>query len=44
VAPVQGIARNVFLNITYHVIDDDHSLHSNFPTLDWDMLLDFDSN
>jgi pimeloyl-ACP methyl ester carboxylesterase len=44
VAPVQGIARNVFLNITYHVIDDDHSLHSNFPTLDWDMLLDFEGN
>jgi len=44
VAPVQNIARTVFRNISYHIIDDDHSLHSNFPTLDWDILLDFGSN
>jgi pimeloyl-ACP methyl ester carboxylesterase len=44
VAPVQNIARTVFSNISYHVIDDDHSLHTNFPTLDWDTLLDFRGN
>ena len=44
VAPVQNIARTVFGNISYHIIDDDHSLHSNFPTLDWDILLYFGSN
>jgi pimeloyl-ACP methyl ester carboxylesterase len=44
VAPVQDIARTVFGNISYHVIDDDHSLHSNFPILDWDTLLDFGGN
>lgn len=44
VAPVQDIARNVFSDISYHVIDDDHSLHSNFQTLDWDTLLDSGDN
>ncbi|MBN2514546.1 MAG: alpha/beta hydrolase [Deltaproteobacteria bacterium] len=44
VAPVQDIARTVFANISYHVIDDDHSLHSNFPSLDWDTLLDSGGN
>jgi pimeloyl-ACP methyl ester carboxylesterase len=44
VAPVQDIARAVFRTISYHVIEDDHSLHSNFPILDWDTLLDFGGN
>jgi pimeloyl-ACP methyl ester carboxylesterase len=37
--PVHKIARILFPNLTYHLVDDDHSLHSTFAELDWDHLL-----
>jgi len=38
-APVERIARKVFSNLSYHLVDDDHSLHRTFPLMDWDRLL-----
>lgn len=37
--PVRKIAGKLFRNLTYHLVDDDHSLHRTFFTLDWDDLL-----
>ncbi len=37
--PIEKIARQVFRNLSYHLVEDDHSLHRTFPTLDWDRLL-----
>ena len=37
--PVQNIAKTVFENISYNIINDDHSLHKNFASLDWNTLL-----
>ncbi len=39
-AAVREIARAVFANLRYHLVDDDHSLHSTFSVMDWDSLLD----
>lgn len=36
---IQSIARNLFVNHTYHLLDDDHALHRTFARLDWDALL-----
>lgn len=36
---VQTIARKSFANHTFSSLDDDHSLHQTFATLDWDTLL-----
>lgn len=36
----RNLSRRVFLNLTFNVMDDDHSLHHTFGTLDWDALLD----
>ena len=36
----RAIARMVFSNLTFTVVDDDHSLHRTFETFDWDNLLD----
>lgn len=36
---VREIAKKVFSNLTYHVVDDDHSLHAATDTLDWKELL-----
>lgn len=38
--PVRKIAEQVFLSLTYHRVDDDHSLHGTFTTMDWDSLLE----
>lgn len=38
--PVRRIAGQVFKNLTYHPVDDDHPLSKTFPTYDWDDLLD----
>jgi pimeloyl-ACP methyl ester carboxylesterase len=38
-APVEKIARKVFTNLSYHLVDDDHSLHRTFPIMEWDRLL-----
>ena len=37
--PVHDIARKIFTNLTYHLVQDDHSLHQIFFTLAWDDLL-----
>ncbi|MBN2255158.1 MAG: alpha/beta fold hydrolase [Deltaproteobacteria bacterium] len=39
VAPVKKIAESVFMNLEYHIIDDDHPLHSRFASLPWKRLL-----
>jgi pimeloyl-ACP methyl ester carboxylesterase len=36
---VQDIAKNVFINIAYHLVADDHSLHHTFSSMAWDDLL-----
>ena len=36
---VQAIAQNVFANLDYHLVDDDHSLHDTFGGMAWDDLL-----
>jgi len=38
-SPVQGIARTLFTDLTYHQVSDDHALHQTFFTIDWDNLL-----
>lgn len=37
--PVQKIAARLFIYLTYNLVDDDHSLHQTFFSLDWDALL-----
>jgi len=37
--PVHARAREIFNNIDYHLVQDDHSLHQTFFTLAWDDLL-----
>jgi predicted esterase len=37
---VQNIARTVFANLEYHLVDDDHSLHRTFSLMNWDDLLE----
>jgi len=36
---VECVARKSFLNLSFHVVDDDHSLHKTFKSIDWDTLL-----
>jgi pimeloyl-ACP methyl ester carboxylesterase len=36
---VQAIAREVFINLSYHVVGDDHSLHQTFSRIAWDDFL-----
>ena len=38
-ATVRAIAGRLFVNHTFAALDDDHSLHATFATLDWDTLL-----
>jgi predicted esterase len=38
-AAVQIVAKQFFVNHTFTVLEDDHSLHNTFATLDWDSLL-----
>jgi pimeloyl-ACP methyl ester carboxylesterase len=37
---VHDIARKLFPNLEYHLVDDDHSLHATFSLMDWDDLLE----
>jgi len=37
--PVYEIAQNLFRDLTYHLVQDDHSLHHTFFTMNWDELL-----
>jgi len=36
---VRDIAEDIFTDITYHIVDDDHPLRATFLTYDWDGLL-----
>ncbi len=36
---VRQIAQKVFVNLTYHIVDDDHRLHKTAEQLDWEALL-----
>jgi pimeloyl-ACP methyl ester carboxylesterase len=38
--PVRDIAVRVFWNLAYRLLEDDHSIHRNFPLLPWDDLLE----
>jgi pimeloyl-ACP methyl ester carboxylesterase len=42
VIPLEDVRRraeDLFSDMRFHKMDDDHSLHQTFPTLDWDALL-----
>ena len=36
---VRPVAEEIFTDLTFNVVDDDHFLHRTFKTLDWDTLL-----
>ena len=36
---VREIAQKVFTNLTYHIVDDGHRLHTATDTLDWKTIL-----
>jgi len=36
---VQDVAAELFTDLSFNVVDDDHYLHRTFKTLDWDALL-----
>ena len=36
---VEQVAKNTFVNLSFNSMDDDHSLHKTFKSIDWDMLL-----
>jgi len=36
---VRALARRHFVNLQFHAVEDDHSLHNTFAILDWDRLL-----
>ena len=36
---VRPLAEMVFLNLSFHVVDDDHSLHKTVQAIDWPALL-----
>ena len=36
---IKEIAANAYDNLTYHGVDDDHSLHATFAAMPWDLLL-----
>ena len=42
--PTRQIAERLFRNLEHHLVDDDHDLHRIFPTLEWDRLLEVESN
>jgi len=39
VEPVRQIAQQVFKNLTFEIVEDDHVLTATFPLLDWESLL-----
>lgn len=42
IVPLEGvrqIASKVFTNLTYHIVDDDHRLHTTAEKVDWKTLL-----
>jgi pimeloyl-ACP methyl ester carboxylesterase len=36
---VRTVAERIFNNLTYCLVEDDHSLHENFPGMPWEELL-----
>jgi predicted esterase len=38
---VHEIARRVFENLTFNMVDDDHILSKTFESIDWDKLLEW---
>jgi pimeloyl-ACP methyl ester carboxylesterase len=36
---IKNIARAIFANLSYHLLDDDHVLRKSFTDLNWDELL-----
>jgi pimeloyl-ACP methyl ester carboxylesterase len=41
-SPVRAIAEQLFMNLKFNVVEDDHFLHDTFATLDWDKLLNLE--
>ena len=37
---VESVARDLFQNLVFNIVQDDHSLHKTFRTIDWKKLLD----
>lgn len=37
--PVREIAQELFTNLTYHIVEDDHRLHKTVNELDWEGIL-----
>jgi pimeloyl-ACP methyl ester carboxylesterase len=38
-AEIEPIARETFLNLSFHIVNDDHYLHKTYKTIDWEVLL-----
>jgi hypothetical protein len=36
---IRPVAEQIFLNLTFHVVDDDHGLHKTAQAIDWVALL-----
>jgi pimeloyl-ACP methyl ester carboxylesterase len=36
---VEAVARELFTDLSFHAVDDDHFLHKTFKTIDWDDIL-----
>ncbi len=36
---VRPVAEHIFLNLTFHVVDDDHGLHKTVQAIDWVAVL-----
>ena len=36
---VESMAKRLFMNLSFHIEEDDHFLHKTFKTIDWDKLL-----
>ncbi len=41
-APTKALAEQVFTNLRYHEVEDDHSLHATVQAIDWQALGDGD--
>jgi pimeloyl-ACP methyl ester carboxylesterase len=37
--PVREIAKKLFTNLTYHIVEDDHRLHKTAQEMDWNTIL-----
>lgn len=40
IEPVRAIAQQVFRNLTFHAVDDDHRLHATAEAIDWRALIE----